>query len=330
MGSTSTNATTASAAGATDALARLAASAPELAVLVEAAAGYARASKAPRTRDAYRASWQAFEGWCAAHGLAALPASGATVALYLADRARAGRAVASLELDLAAVSQAHKALGHESPRSTPEVRAVWAGIRRERGVAQRRAAPVLVGDLRAIVGALPPTLLGLRDRALLLVGWAAALRRSELVSLQAHELTWREDGVGLALGRSKGDQEGRGERVFVASSSELELCPVVALRAWLEGAGITSGPVFRVVARGARVGDHALTGRSVARIVKRAARAAGLDVKGRAFSGHSLRAGLATTAARAGVPELDIMRRGRWKSRAVMGGTFGEAVEPAQ
>ncbi len=174
----------------------------------------------------------------------------------------------------------------------------------------------MVSELKAMLQALPEGLLGVRDRALLLVGFAGAFRRSELVSLDVADLSFTSDGLEVTLKRSKTDQEGQGRRIGIPFGSSPHTCPVRSLRAWLDGAGIADGPVFRDVSRRGRVGAVRLSDKAVARLVKRAARAAGLDPA--RFSGHSLRAGLATSAAKAGKTERAIMAQTGHKSEKMV------------
>jgi site-specific recombinase XerD len=253
--------------------------------LVEAARHFAAASKAPRTRKAYRAAWGAFVTWCEAQGLQALPAAPRTVAAFLAARAREGRRVSTLEQSLAAISQAHQAAGLPSPRSAAEVREVLRGIRRTLGVAPLQKNPILVEDLRRMVATLPEDLLGVRDRAMLLVGFAGAFRRSELVGLDLADVVFTVEGLEVTLRRSKTDQEGQGRKLGIPYGSTAGVCPVRCLKRWLEAAGIVDGPLFRAV-NGSTVRTERLSDKAVARLVKRAAANAGLDPS--RFSGHSL------------------------------------------
>jgi integrase len=190
---------------------------------------------------------------------------------------------------------------------------VLRGIGRLHGVAQTGVDPVCVDELRAMVSALDDsTPAGLRDRALLVLGFAGAFRRSELVALEVADLAFGVEGLTVTIRRSKVDQEGEGEGVGLPYGSHAATCPVRTVRRWLDAAGIVEGPVFRSVDRHGNVGSQSMAGRSVALIVKRAAEGAGLDPA--RFSGHSLRAGLATSAAQAGKSERTIMRQGRWRS----------------
>lgn len=155
--------------------------------VAECAREYVRQAKAANTLRAYRADWRDFEGWCRGHGLPSLPAVPGTVALYLSDLAERAKH-STFQRRLSAISQAHQAAGHDSPTTDKSVRTVWAGIRRAKGTAQEGKAPATTVEVRAMVGTLPTNLLGTRDRALLLLGFAGAFRRSELVSLDVEDV----------------------------------------------------------------------------------------------------------------------------------------------
>lgn len=273
------------------------------ALLTDEATGYVRASKAANTVKAYRSDWDAFSSWCDQHGVSALPAAPQTLAVYLAEGARVYRP-STLARRCSSIAVAHEMAGHDSPTRHVLVRGVMSGIRRTLGTASEQKAPILTADLRRMVAALPDTIAGVRDRALLLLGFAGAFRRSELVALDTDNLDDRSDGLVVTISRSKTDQEGEGRIVGIPYGSDPQTCPVRAVRAWLEHSGIDRGPVFRPV-RHHRVLATRLTDRSVALIVKRVCKTAGFDPM--AYAGHSLRAGLATSAAAAGVSERSIM-----------------------
>lgn len=287
----------------------------ELVALVEAARDYIDASKAPATLRRYASDWAHFTAWCRAHGLEHLPAAPETVALYLADLAGV-LATGTIGIRLSSIRAAHEQAGHTSPTTSPVVRDTWAGIRRTFGTAQHGKAPARTQEIRAMVATLGDGPGGIRDRALLLIGFAAALRRSELVALDVDDVTEREDGLVVTLRRSKTDQEGAGAELGVPFGSDPTTCPVRALRRWYEASGIEAGPIFRPVTRHGVIGEARLTDRSVALVVKRTAERAGLDPV--QFAGHSLRAGLITSAAEAGVQERHIMAQSRHKSVPVM------------
>lgn len=277
--------------------------------------GYLDAAQADATRAAYRADLADFAAWCGARGLASLPAEPTTVARYLVDRA-ASLKVATLTRRLSAIAQAHQARELDSPTSSLIVRKVFAGIRRAHGTDQRGKAPLLPDDLRAMLPHYGEGLGGLRDKALVLLGFAGALRRSELVGLDLADLQVRREGLVLLVRRSKTDQEGQGLQKGIPRGRDRALCPVRAVEDWVKAAGIAEGPLFRPVDRHGNVGAERLADFTVVRVVKRLAAAIGLDPA--EYGGHSLRAGLATAAAAAGKDERDIMRQTGHKSVAMV------------
>lgn len=290
--------------------------------LRQAARSFASKARSKRTKDAYLYQWSTFTRWCDAKRLTYMPTHGDTLALYLTDRAGAV-SVATLSQALSAISEAHRMAGHTSPRGTPVVQEVWKGIRRTLGTAPHRVAPAVVTEIRAMVAALPRGLGSVRTRALLVVGFAGAFRRSELVALQFADCAFTADGLVVTIRRSKTDQEGAGVTVGLPYGSDRSTCPVRTLQSWIQEGGITDGPLYRSVDRHGTVGAS-LTGRSVATIVKRAALGAGLDPS--KYAGHSLRSGLATSAAKAGKSDRAIMKQGRWTSRTMVDRYVREAT----
>lgn len=279
------------------------------------AAHYAAQAFAPATHRAYRSDWADWQRWCAPAGFLPVPATPEAVAAYLAQLADR-KSVATVTRRLAALSTAHRLAGHRLDTGHPSIRAVLRGLRREHGIAPRRARAATTAVIRDLLATCDDSPLGIRDRALLLLGFAAALRRSELAALTIDDLEFTPEGVRLHIRRSKTDAEGAGASVGVVATGSAT-CPVAALRVWLEAAPITEGRVFRRLTRHRRLGVS-LTGEAVALVVQRRAALAGLDPAG--WSAHSLRAGLATAAAAAGVAELDIQRQTRHRSVAVLRG----------
>ncbi len=277
--------------------------------LDERARAYAEAARAPATLRAYAADWRLFTGWCAEHGVEALPATPHTVALFLADLSARP---STLRRKLAAIAVMHRTAGHDSPTDHGVVRATFAGIRRERGIAPRPKTALLVDELRAAVATCGERRIDVRDRALVLVGFAGALRRSELVGLDVDDVDFETAGIVLRLRRSKTNQEGELEEVAVLYGSDPQTCPVRALQAWLAAGAIVEGPLFRAVDRVGRIGGGRLTARIVGERVKKIGARSGLDPE--SYAAHSLRSGFATSAARANKSEAAIMRHGRWKS----------------
>jgi site-specific recombinase XerD len=291
--------------------------------LVERARYYAADARASSTRRAYLTDFASFQGWCARQNLPSEPTTPAAVAVYLAALADAGRKASTIERALAGIAWAQRARGFEWAKGHPAIAAVMTGIRRRCGTAPSQKTPVADGELAALLATLDGSLAGLRDRALLTMGWFGAFRRSELVALTAADVKKEREGLVLSVRRSKGDQEARGAEKGIPYASNPALCPVRALAAWLEAAAITEGALFRSVDRHGRIGDRALSDRSVALVVKRCAERAGLDPN--ALAGHSLRSGFATTAARKGKSLDAIMRQTLHKSERVARGYIRHA-----
>jgi site-specific recombinase XerD len=267
---------------------------------------YIRASKAENTLRGYQSDWRAFCVWCEGHCITALPATPETVAAYIAQCADHLK-VGSIQRRLNAIAEAHKATGLESPTATGMVRNTLKGIRRTFGTAQTRKAAVLTDEIRTMVEVAGDGTIGERDRALILLGFAGAFRRSELVGLDVEDCTFGRDGLTVTLRRSKTDQDGAGRRIGIPYGSNPATCPVRTLQAWMEHAGVTTGPLFRSLNRHGQVQPGRLSGIDVARVVKKLAQRAGLDAA--KYAGHSLRAGHATSAAIAGASERSIMNQ---------------------
>lgn len=284
---------------------------PSLQETVQKARDYTAQAKAGNTTRAYGADWRDFTEWCRHHGRQSLPTDPQTVAYYITDLAER-RKPSTIQRRLSAISQAHQAAGFDTPTTSMLVRSVWAGIRRAKGTRQEGKSPLLVEDLRLILQHIPDNLTGKRDRALLLVGFAGAFRRRELVSLDAEDIQVTGRGMVILLRRSKTDQEGVGRKVGIPYGSSPLTCPVESLQDWLEASRIDQGPLFRPINRHGQIRKLRLSDKSVALVVKRRAQEAGLDP--RRFAGHSLRAGLATTAAIAGKDERAIMEQTGHKS----------------
>jgi site-specific recombinase XerD len=268
---------------------------------------YLAAEKSDNTRRAYASDFADFSAWCDTRRYNGLPAEPIVVAQYLAALADGGLKASTITRRCAAIRYAHKAAGLEPPTNAEGVKAVLRGIRRTKGTRPLRKAPAVAAAIHRMLEALPDTLAGKRDRAILLLGFAAALRRSELAAVRVEDIERTPKGFLLTLPKSKTDQEGKGQTVVIPRGARLK--PVEAIDAWALAANVTTGPLFREVDRHGRVGTRAISDRSIARIVKRAALAAGLDAS--LFSGHSLRAGFVTQALDDGVDTLKIMQQTR-------------------
>ena len=267
------------------------------------------AAISPNTRRAYRTDMQHFKDWGGT-----VPTSPETLADYLAAHAGV-LSVATLARRLVAIGKAHTMQGHPNPASSDLVKLTMRGVRRLHGRPQRQAAAAIKADILAMVAGLDMGMKSIRDRALILIGFAGAFRRSELVGLDFADIDHVSHGIVITLRKSKTDQEGLGRKIGIPFARGL-VCPVLALKAWLEKANITDGPIFRPVDRHGHIIDTRLSGEAVAVIVKERAKAAGLDPS--KYSGHSLRAGLATSAATAGVASWKIRQQTGHASDAML------------
>ncbi|WP_156898039.1 tyrosine-type recombinase/integrase [Methylocapsa acidiphila] len=281
--------------------------------LAETAKDYARGAKAENTNRAYAADWRHFSAWARRRGFSPLPPDSQVVGLYLAacasDAALGARgqalAVRSIERRLSALAWQFAQRGLKLDRHDRHIAEVMAGIRRKHGRPPDQKEAVLAVDLLAMLATLDHELRGLRDRAILLVGFAGGLRRSEIVGLDCGP-GQTEDASGWAAIEKKGllvQIKGKTgwREVEIGRGSSEATCPVAALERWLKFARISHGPLFRRVG-GAKVGADRLTDKHVARLVQRTALAAGVrgdlseGERKRKFAGHSLRAGLASSA----------------------------------
>lgn len=274
--------------------------------------GYLEEAKAANTRRGYAHDMAHFRSWCRSQQLVAVPAEPDTVALYAA--ALAGRArVATIERRLAAISVAHQMKGLESPTRSSLVRTAMQGIRRRQGSAPRQVTPLRLSVLRRILAALPEnSAAGVRDRAILLLGFAGGFRASELAALEPADLVELEEGLVVHLRRSKTDPAGQGRDVAIPRGRHPETCPVSAVRRWRSVTGAETGPLFRRIDKVDRVADAGLRAVAISAIVQRACARAGLPAT--EYAGHSLRSGFATEAAAQGASERAIMAQGGWRS----------------
>jgi integrase len=305
-----------------------------------AADAYARHAKAGNTRRAYRAGVRAWCAWCDIHGLPCLPAAAADIVAFLAAERGRGISVNTLDLRRAAIRYLHFIAGLPVPTAEARVAETMAGIHREaaaRGQAPAQKLAATIDILRQILAPIGDDLVGLRDRALLLIGFAGALRRAELAAIRIEHLEMRDRGLRLTLPNSKGERTGKSVTVAIPYGTTA-LCPVRALRRWQDAALVAEGPVFRRIwlppsrARapdaprpGPVIGESAIDPGTVGRIVKARAQAAGFDPA--VLGGHSLKRGAMTTGMDRGVHPTRLKQLGRHKSYAVLD-TYLEFGDP--
>lgn len=288
---------------------------------------YIKASRAENTRRAYASDLEDFRVWCKVDGggLSPLPAEPQTLALYLTDLASRGLKVSTIQRRLASIATSHREALGDSPTDEKLVKATMAGIRRTHGSAQKQAAPLTVTTLRRVlssirdhdkkIGKLSPT--AIRDRALLLLGFAGGFRRNEISELLVEDLTFVEgEGVIVVVRRSKTDSSAEGEAVGIPYGNHKETCPVTNLQRWLDLFGRKDNvPLFCPIDRHGNIKRGPLSGDGINSVVKKRIKEAGLDPE--RYSGHSLRAGLPTSASTAGVGMEKWMPHTRHRSVAV-------------
>ncbi len=304
-----------------------------------AADAYARRAKADNTRRAYRAGVRAWCAWCDTHALPCLPARSADVVAFLAAERGRGMSLSTIDLRRAAIRYLHFIAGCAVPTVEAHVSETVAGMRREaadKGEAPDKKLAATAGILHEIISLIGDDLAGLRDKALLTVGFAGAFRRAELAAIRVEHIEARDRGLRVTLPRSKGERGGKAVTVALPYGATA-LCPVRALRRWQAAAGISEGALFRRIwvpptrrkgdgpLPSPVVGTEALDSGSIARIVKRRAAAAGYDRD--MVGGHSLKRGAMTTGMDQGVHPTKLKRLGRHKSYNVLD-EYLEAGDP--
>jgi integrase len=274
-----------------------------------AAQHFVRNSIAEASQRALRSDLALFVAWGGA-----VPTTAEAIANYLASHAGTHKP-ATLARWTASIAKAHRMAGYDSPTNAELVRATMRGIRRTYGSDQRRATPISRANLLAMTADFTERSSDLRDKALLLIGFAGGFRRSELVALNYDDIVLVDEGLVITIRRSKADQLGEGRTIGIPYGRPT-LCPVKAYLAWRATAEEKVGPVFRPVDRHGNISPARLSGDAVCLIVRHHAGRIGLEPT--AFSGHSLRAGLATSAARAGVPSWKIRNQTGHASDAML------------
>jgi integrase len=311
---------------------------PDLGQLVASAASYGKATITDETRRRHECEFAKFSKWCSEYGLPSMPADPGTVCLYLAaladgsvrtdwiDRYGEPRSqmkplkVGTIEHAYGGIIQAHRSRGHEWPVAHVGINKVLKGIRVKLGTRKRRAAPMEIGDLTKAIASLRDRrfddLVTCRDRSILALGFWGAFRRSEIVELLISDLEFVREGLVVHVRKSKGDQTGAGEDVAIPFAKDPKVCAVLLTQEWIKRAELKDGPLYRRIdPRSDAIGAKAMWSDVVHDLVKRVAEATGLDPD--KFSGHSLRSGFATSAARAGKTLHNIMRQTRHKDSRV-------------
>lgn len=277
----------------------------------------ARASRAPNTWKSYTSDWKVWTLWAERNGAQAMPADPEAVAAFLSDMS-VSRKRSTLQRYLSSIGVTHQLRGLAFNRRHVALKTILQGIAREKPEAPRRVLALTADRLRSMVKSMGEDLASLRDAAILLIGVASGCRRSELASLD-----WQKHGDGLGV--IELTDAGATIRLLRAKEAQTEPTMIyiqpgmalAALKRWTAAAGIMeASAVFRPIGKGGKLSSQRLGDRTIARIVKSRCEAAGLDPE--SYSGHSLRSGMITSAAEAGVPQWQIAQHSRHKSDAVL------------
>lgn len=292
--------------------------------LFELVRNFRDASISPASRKAYRSDWFAFIAFCEYRELKALPATSETISVYLTELADMKKSVSTVVRALTSINKAHELAGHGTVR-TPEIKALMKGIKRTIGRPKDQVKGITYSEILKMASLCDASLIGVRDRAILLLGWSSALRRSELVALNIGDLDISDRGIILTITKSKTDQDGQGRKIAIPRAQDEKVCPVKSVEKWIGRLTIDDQqpdkPLFRSCGTaGKRFWTNQVAGRLTARMVsytvKRYARLCGLSEE--KYASHSLRRGLATEAGARRIPERVIARHTRHISTAVL------------
>ena len=268
-----------------------------------------KSSKSVNTVRAYKSDFEDFTLFCIKNGFKSLPTEPKIISLYLTYLSSKNVRTSTIKRRLVSIGVIHKIKGHYLDTKHPIIVENFMGIKRLKGISQNGKKPLLINDLKEIIDVInkqeEPELKKLRNKAILLIGFAGGFRRNELVSLNFEDLDFVFEGVKINIKRSKTDQFGEGFTKGIPHFENYLYCPVKNLKNWLNISKIKKGPIFVRFSKGVNLTNIRLTDQSIALIIKEYLTKAGVDNKN--YSGHSLRSGFATSAAEAGAEERSIM-----------------------
>ena len=280
----------------------------DLKSLNEATLNNLKSSKATNTLRAYKSDFKDFGTFCAKHGLNSLPSEPKIVSLYITHLSKNSK-ISTLRRRLVSISMVHKLKGYYLDTKHPIIIENLMGIRRVKGSIQKGKKPILINHLKQMINVINEKKIDdikkLRDKSMILVGFAGGFRRSELISIDREDLEFVPEGLKIAIRRSKTDQFGEGMIKGLPYFNNENYCPVVNLKKWLDISKISSGPIFRRFSKGSLLTNKRLTDQSVALLIKEYLKLAGIENTN--YAGHSLRSGFATVAAEYGANERSIM-----------------------
>ncbi|MDC0215678.1 tyrosine-type recombinase/integrase [Candidatus Pelagibacter sp.] len=268
-----------------------------------------QSSKANNTVRAYKSDFNDFGLFCAKNGFKSLPSEPKIVSLYLTHLSTKEAKMSTLKRRLVSIGVIHRIKGHYLDTKHPSIIENIMGIKRRKGSVQKGKKPLLISDLKAIINVIDnqkkENIKKIRDKSIILIGFSGGFRRNEIVSLNYEDLDFVQEGLKIAIKRSKTDQFGEGSIKALPYFDNSQYCPVVTLKNWLDISKITEGPLFRRFSKGFKLSTNRLNDQSVALIIKEYLNLAGIDSHN--YSGHSLRSGFATAAAESGAEERSIM-----------------------
>jgi len=266
-------------------------------------------SKANNTLRAYKSDFHDFSLFCVKNSFKPLPTEPRIVSLYLTYLSAKNIKISTIKRRLVSIGVVHKLKGHYLDTKHPSIIENIMGIKRRKGTIQKAKKPLLINNLKKLINVIDNQKKNeikiLRDRSIILIGFAGGFRRNEIVSLDCDDLEFVSEGLKIRLKRSKTDQYGEGTMKGIPYFDNLQYCPVISIQKWIEVSKINSGPLFRRFIKGSNLSENRLSDQTVAILIKDYLELAGIDSKN--YSGHSLRSGFATTAAEAGVEERSIM-----------------------
>ena len=266
-------------------------------------------SKANNTVRAYKSDFNDFSLFCVKNGLKPLPSEPKIVSLYLTHLSTKEVKMSTLKRRLVSIGVIHRLKGYYLDTKHPSIIENIMGIKRRKGSIQKGKKPLLINNLKQLINVIDEynnqEIKKLRDRSIILIGFAGGFRRAELVSLDYDDLDFVTEGLKINIKRSKTDQFGEGSTKALPYLDNSNYCPVLSLKNWIKLTNINSGPLFRRFTKGSRLTINRLTDQSVALLIKKYLNLAGIENKD--YSGHSLRSGFATSAAESGVEERSIM-----------------------
>ena len=268
-------------------------------------------SKANNTIRAYKSDFRDFGGFCAKNGLKSLPADPKIVSLYMTYLSTKDAKMSTLRRRLVSIGVIHRLKGHYLDTKHPIIIENLMGIKRKKGSYQKGKKPILINHLKLMIEAIDKDtsdetgIRKLRDKTIILLGFAGGFRRIELISIDFEDLEFVSEGVKIFIRKSKTDQFGEGMIKGLPYFTNQKYCPVWHLKKWLEISEIKSGPIFRRFSKGLNLGKNRLTDQSVALFIKKHLSNAGIENQN--YSGHSLRSGFATVTAESGADERSIM-----------------------